>query len=78
MMLQSMHNATTLENLINAVYENFIADYGDSFQKSDEEDRLKENGTNYENLYLSLGVFGILFGCLVLALLFYILVKLTS
>ena len=36
MMLQSMHNATTLENLIDAAYDNFKADFNDSFQRTDE------------------------------------------
>ena len=31
-----MHNATTLENLIDAAYDNLKADFNDSFQSTDE------------------------------------------
>ena len=73
MMLQSMHNALTLENIINNLYDKFF----DAFDGNNnaQVESLKQYGISYQNIYLSLGIFGIFIGFLMLGLLLYMLLK---
>ena len=79
MMLQSMHNAITLDNLLNGIYD---TQFDDFVQKDEVEiakdQKLKKFDISYKNLYFSLGIFGILLGLLLFVLLLYFLVKLIS
>ena len=79
MMLVSMHNAITLENFVNGMYDSFYEEL-DEFQESEKEEDalLKENDIVYKNVALSLGIFSIFLGFMILALLFYFVLKLLS
>ena len=72
MMLESMHNAITLENIINDVYNAAIDDL---YETNEEADRLKDYDISYKNWALSLGIFGICLGVLVVCLIFYFMLK---
>ena len=80
MMLLSMHNAITLENIINGLYDNFWNDLSEEFGDDNDEEYalLEKNDIPYKNIGLSMGIFGILMGALILALIFYIILKLLS
>ena len=86
MMLLSMHNAITLENIINGLYDSIIGSLSeevigssDNGSSVDEEDELlKKNDIPYKNIGLSLGIFGIFLGVLIILLLFYFVIKLLS
>ena len=79
MMLLSMHNAITLENIINDLYDSIWGGLSEEFGEDDEEDALlKKNDIPYKNIGLSLGIFGIFLGVLVLLLIFYFVLKLLS
>ena len=79
MMLLSMHNAITLENIINGLYDSIIGGLSEEFGDDDEEDALlKKNDISYRNIGLSLGIFGIVMGVLILALVVYCMLKLLS
>ena len=80
MILQSMHYATTLENLINEAYETLFAQFGlkDKYDETEEQRILEENDINYENVYMSIGIFGIVLTFLLVISLFYVLVKFIS
>ena len=79
MMLNSMHNAITLENIINSFYDSIMGGLSEEFGSDDEEDAmLKENDIPYKNIALSLGIFGIFLAMLILLLIFYFVLKLLS
>ena len=79
MMLVSMHNAITLENIINSFYDSVIGGLSEDFVNEDEEDELlKKNDIAYKNIALSLGIFGIFLAVLILLLIFYFVLKLLS
>ena len=73
MMLQSLHNALTLENIINNLYDK----YHDSYDGQNNEDieSLQGYGISYQNIYLSLGIFGIALSLLVFGVMFYAILK---
>ena len=73
MLLLSMHNAITLENLFSSVYDSILPDFTDPDEDQHKED-LKGADISHDNVYLSLGVFGLVFVILILAIgLFFLL-----
>ena len=81
--LLSMHNAITLENIINRFYDSIFSDFNDDSddQNSDaakEDQELKDSDISYKNIYLSLGIFGVFLGLLLFALLLYFLLRCLS
>ena len=84
MLLQSMYNAITLENVINDLYGSFMRNFGDQVfeeeqEKQSEEDlRLEKSNIFSRNMALSMGIFGLVLIILVLALIFYYFTKLVS
>jgi len=71
-----MHNAITLENLINSFYQSFVFDLKSLTAENDGEEQLKESDFKYGNLWTSLGIFGICLVVLVFALLLYVFIAL--
>ena len=80
MMLQSLHNAITLENVINSVYDSLLIDLNQLVSADDADaDRMrKEKDIPYSNIVMSLGIFGIGLGVLLLILLVYVVIKLMT
>ena len=76
--LLSMHNAITLENLINSLYDSLLPDFSGSDGDEEEVQELKDSDIAYKNIYLSLGIFGVFFGLMLFALLIYILLSCLS
>lgn len=77
----SMHNAITLEKVINSFYDAILPDFGEddiSEEDAAEEEELRNSDIPYKNVYMSLGIFGIFFGLLIFALLFYFLLRCLS
>ena len=80
-MLQSMHNAVTLENLINSLYDSLLGNFTNFVEKEDDKQKseeLKENAILYDNIWLSMGIFGILIAFLVFCLIFYCMLQLLA
>ena len=75
-----MHYATTLENLINEAYQILFAKFGlkDKYEETEEQRLLEENDINYENVYMSIGIFGIVLTFLLVVTLLYVFVKFVS
>ena len=69
MILQSIHNSITLENLINGVYASFNPDFEE--QPDENQEELIRNDIQHENIWLSLGIFGIAIAALLMILMFY-------
>ena len=77
MMLQSMHNAITLDNVMNSLYESVMPEFSDP-EEEEYKEELKDSDIPYENIYLSLGIFGLVFVILLLAVCVYFLLKCMS
>ena len=77
MMLLSMHNAITLENIMSQLYDKILPDFEDDEDDEYKKD-LKDSDISYDNIYLSLGIFGLVFAVLVFALLMYYLLRCMS
>ena len=77
MMLQSMHNAITLEEVMNSVYESVVPEFSDP-EEEEYREELKDSDIPYENIYLSLGIFGVVFVLLLFAVCVYYLLKCMS
>ena len=84
MMLQSVHNAITLENVLDGLYDGLGLKDDDNFEENEEdaeneeEKELEMYDISTTNLVLSLGIFGIFLGLLVFALLLYLLLRVIS
>lgn len=65
-----MHNAITLENIINSIYDKFIDGFDES-EDSEEQELLRASDIPYKNMYLSLGIFGIFFAVLIFGVMVY-------
>ena len=81
MLLQSMYNAITLENVINDLYRNFIESLNDNVfveEQSEEDFRLEQKDIFSKNLALSFGIFGFVLMVLILVLIVYYFTKLVS
>lgn len=73
-----MHNAITLENVTEAFYDSFVEDVVEDFQENEATESLEDNGISSDNIYLSLGIFGICLIVLTFGLLLYSLTKICS
>ena len=81
MLLQSMYNAITLENVINDLYTNVLESLNNNVfveEQSEEDLRLEQNEIFSKNLALSFGIFGFVLMVLILALIIYYCTKLVS
>ena len=78
MMLESMNNAATLENYINVAYDEWIIVPDGDFENEEDAEELEEFEISYENMYLSLGIFGISLVLLFLTLGVYFCSKLCA
>ena len=78
MMLESMHNAATLENYFDFAYNEWFVDFDGDFENEEDEEELEEFEISYENMYLSLGIFGLAIVLLVLTLIIYFIAKLCA
>ena len=81
LMLESMYNAITLDDLVNSVYDSVLDPFKSLVDSDDEESeltKLRENGLSYDNLMMSLGIFGISLAVICLIMLFYFLLQLCA
>ena len=67
----SVKNAVTLENIIKYLLDKFKPELIDDRGEEEEIQKLKDSDIASKNIYLSLGIFGFLFGLLFFALLVY-------
>ena len=75
----SMHNAISLENIINSFYDSLMPYFTeDDAEESAEAEELKESDIPYKNIYLSLGIFGVVISFLLVALILYFLLRCLS
>ena len=73
-----MYNAITLENVVNSVYDSVNLDFNALVSESETTRRLREKDIPYENIWMSLGIFGICLAALLLLLLVYALINLLA
>ena len=79
MMLHSMHNAITLDNVTNSLYNSFFRNFVNDFNNEDDEQaRLEENDIMHKNLGLSLGIFFIFLSLLILAVFLYFITEIMA
>ena len=78
MILDSMHNAITLENILKEVKDSYFSDFVDQQEDDEELETLQRSGIQSKNILLSFGIFAIALAALIFVLLVYLVLRMLS
>ena len=78
MILDSMHNAITLENILKEVKDSYFSDFVDQQEDDEELETLQRSGIQSKNILLSFGIFAIALAALIFVLVVYLVLRMLS